>query len=393
MANIAFVSHLDANIYLFRLSWIKALAGKGFEISVVVPEGEYSDKLMEEGFKVINYNIRRGSINPLNALKNIFELYKIFRREKFDAVHLFTIQPVVYGSLAARLAEVPIIFSLIEGLGSLFTVKNLKNASLAFIVKLLLKIAFKLSTKVNFISRDDYEALKPLVNPAKVFLISSTGVDIDYFSLNKLDKEKLEALKQELKIKDNHIVITTIARLIWEKGIKEFVEAANLIGKKYDNIIFLIVGWIDRGNPSVVDENFIKESEKNPNVRFLGARDDIREILALTNIYVLPSYREGIPRTILEAMAMEKPVVTTNAPGCRLTVEDCVNGFWVPVKDSRALAEAIERLIIDKELRVKMGKAGKEKVVKEFSNEVVIRQILELYTEVTQLFCNGISEI
>ncbi len=377
---IAFISHFDGNIYLFRLSWIKALKDEGFEVYVLVPEGRYCEKLKKEKVKVINYKIKRGSLNPINALATVCNLYKIMKQEKFDLVQTFTLQPNVYGTIAAWLAGVPTVVNLVEGLGYVYTGNSFKQKILRAIFNILISFSFKKAKKIIFLNSNDLNTLGNLFNKNKAVIIRGTGINTEYYSPSNVDLKQVEKLRNELKIKGDDIVITIIARLYWSKGIREFVQAAKLLLNKYSNLKFLIVGPIDKGNPEAVPENFIKENT-NQFIKFLGERDDIKEILFLTDIYVLPSYREGIPRTILEAMSMKKPIVTTNAPGCKETVEDGHNGFLVPIKDVKKLAEAVETLIKDESLRNKMGYASREKVKKEFSDEIVVNKVLKLYKD------------
>ena len=185
-------------------------------------------------------------------------------------------------------------------------------------------------------------------------------------------------------------MVTMVSRLSLHKGVVEFVESADILLKKYENLLFLIVGWVDEGNPAAVTSDFIKNiSDKR--IKFLGQRSDIREILYLTDIFVLPSYREGTPLSILEAMAMEKPVVTTSAPGCREVVRDGINGFVVPLKDSFGLAVAIEKLFLDKPLRLKMGEAGRKIAQSEFSEQEAIMKTCKLIKDLECQFNIGSS--
>jgi N,N'-diacetylbacillosaminyl-diphospho-undecaprenol alpha-1,3-N-acetylgalactosaminyltransferase len=359
---------------------MKALLKEGFDVYAIIPKGDYSDKLRREGIKVIHYYVKRGGLNFINDFRTILNLYRIFKKQRFDIIHSFTIKPNIYSAISGKLAGIPIIINHIEGLGYIYTEDNLKTKLLRFIANNLYRISFNFAKRVIFQNPDDFIELSKLVDLHRTLIIKGTGIDTNYFSSENVDSIKVKSLREELKINSDKIVITLIARLQWSKGIKEFVESAKTVMKKYNNLLFLIVGWRDEGNPDVITEDFIKESS-NEFIKFIGKREEIKEILDLTDIYALPSYREGIPRTILEAMAMEKPVITTDAPGCKETVEDGVNGFLIPVKDSKALAGSIEKLILDKELRKKMGKASREKVIKEFSDEIVIEKILSLYKE------------
>jgi len=379
---VAFISHNDANIYLFRLSWIKRLEKEGFKVYVFTPSGKYCDKLKKEGIKVINYKFSRGNLNPLNLLYATFELYNILKKEHFDIVQTFTLQPNIYGTIAAKLAGVPIIVNMFEGLGYLFiNNKNIKKLILRKITNFILKFTLEKATKVIFLNQDDFNDLKHLFDNRKAIIINGTGVDIEHYSSNNVNLKYVENLKENLNIKNNDIVITLIARLCWSKGIKEFVEAAKILIRKYKNLKFLIVGPIDNGNPDRVDMKFIK-SNQNEYIKFLGSRDDIRELLFLTDIYVLPSYyREGVPRTILEAMSMGKPVITTNVPGCKETVKNGYNGILVPPRKVGELVRAIEILIKDKNIREKFGKNSRKLVEEKFSDSIITELIVNLYKE------------
>lgn len=377
-SKVAFLSHLDLNLYLFRLSWMKALMRRGFEVYAVVPRGDYADKLTAQSIKVIPYPIDRESLNPLKEIKIIYSLYKIFKKERFDLIHTFTIKPNIYGTIAGKLAGVPIIINTVTGLGYIYTIDNAMTKLLRIVLNLLYRICFKFAKKVIFQNTDDLCRLRNFLDSDnKALVIKGTGIDTVYFSPEEVDEKQVKHIKDEFGL-DGKLVITMIARLYWSKGVKEFIEAANELLKENKNLIFLIIGWIDEGNPDAISEEFI-QTNQNTFIKFLRKREDIREILYHTDVYVLPSYREGLPRTILEAMCMEKPIVTTNVPGCREVVENGINGFLVPAKNSKSLASAIEKLILDKEIREKMGRAGREKVIKEFSSEIIVDKIIKLY--------------
>ena len=354
---------------------------EGYDVYAIVPVGRYIDELKSEGIKVINYYLKRESLNPIREAKTLWQLYRIFKNYRFDIIHTFTIKPNIYGSIIGKLVGIPIIICHVTGLGYIHTLNNLRARLLRILSNLLQMVSFKIANKIIFQNSDDFNKLSFLLDKYKALIIKGTGVDINYFSLNNTDLERVKIIKNDMGL-NNKLIITFIARLYMSKGIKELIEAANTLNKKFKDIIFLIIGWIDKGNPDAISEKFIEES-KSSFIKFIGKRQDIREILYVTDIYTLPSYREGLPRTILEAMSMEKPVITTKVPGCRETVIDGINGLLVSAKDSKSLAGAIEKLISDKELREKMGKAGREKVIKEFSNEIITGKILKLYEELS----------
>ncbi|MEM3541463.1 MAG: glycosyltransferase family 4 protein [Candidatus Bilamarchaeaceae archaeon] len=382
---IAFVQDSDLHLFLFRLSWMKALKERGFRVYAIVPKGEYWQAFRANGIITIKCPIHEGNLDPLKAIFAIFQLYRIFRKERFKIVHNFTIKGIVLGTLAAKLAGIPIIVNQVTGVGYTYTDKRTQGKLLRFVISFLLFFSFCLSSKIVFQNTDDLETLKHLLKNKNIVIIKGSGVDTDYFSPQNVKPEEIEKLRKQLSVKKTDIVVTFIGRLLLHKGLNEFVEAARILLKNYQHIVFLVVGWLDKGNPSAVTRKFIQQAQQNPCIKFVGKRTDIREILALTDIYVLPSYREGVPRSTLEAMAMEKPIVTTNTPGCRETVEEGVNGFLVPPKDDKALAIAIEKLILDKDLRHRMGRKSREKVVREFSTNIVIEKVMSLYQDLLKM--------
>ena len=374
---IAFVSSLDLNLYLFRLSWVKALKTAGIDVCCILPKDDESKKTENEGIRVIYYYLNRRSFNPLQGVLTVYNLYQIFRKERFCAVHTFTIKPNIYGAIAAKLAGVPVVISQVTGLGYIYTANTFKAKFLKLFSDLLYKIVFKIATKIIFQNQSDFTALARLLDINKMVLIKGSGVDTDYYSTLNINDDEANNLKKDLHVA-GRTVVTLIARLYWSKGVKEFVDAAGLIHDKFKNILFLIVGWQDKGSPEVIPDKFI-EKQSCEFIRFLGKREDIRELLSITDIYVLPSYREGLPHSILEAMSMSKPVVTTEVPGCMEVVENGVNGILVPPKNSSKLAQAIVKLVLDSALRNRFGDAGRDKALKFFSNKIILKEVLNLY--------------
>ncbi len=380
---IAFLSHLDLNLYLFRLSWMKALLAEGHEVYAIVPAGKYFSRFEEHGIRTVKYDMDRRSANPFDGIATIFRLYRVMSRLKCDILHSFMIKPNIYGSIAGKLAGVPTIINHVTGLGYIYTEKSIKAALLKILVLFLYWIAFKIAKKIIFQNPDDLAEMSHLIKGEKAMIIKGTGIDVEYFSPGNVPASRADQLKDELKLPQDKLVITLIGRLLRHKGIRELIDAAGLLSERYDNLLFLIIGWKDEGNPAVVGDDLIESTKHNGNIRFLGERDDIREILSVSDIYVLPSYREGTPRTVLEAMAMSKPIITTDVPGCRQTVRDGVNGLLVPARDARALKKALERLIDDRELRHAMGRKSREKVVREFSDTIVIKEVMKVYAQLS----------
>lgn len=379
---IAFLSHVDYNLYLFRLPVMLELKRIGWEVYAICPKGEVSDRFDNLGIKHIEYKIERKNINPFREFKTLIELYKILKSLDLDILHTFTYKPNIYGTIAGRIARIPIIINLIEGLGSLYVEDNFKNRVLRYIVETMSRIAYKLSDKCIVMNSDDVEYLvhKKILPKDKAILIKSAGIDVDDFSPVKVNRQIIDKLKLELGLKSDQVVVLMISRLLIHKGIIEYLKAAEILKEKFrEKVEFLLVGSFDMGSPYNIQEEVLKDFIERKIIKFLGWRNDVKELLALSDIFVLPSYREGVPRTLLEAGAMEKPIVTSDAIGCREVVENGKNGFIVPVKDYKTLAEKIEILIINECIRREFGKKSREKVVNEFNIKNIVRDYLNLY--------------
>ena len=374
---IAFLSHLDLNLYLFRLPIMQALVKEGHEVYAVCPRGDKFDLFQKYGIKAVGYNIQRSSLNPFKEVKAIYNMYKVLKPLELDVLHTFTAKPNVYGTIAGKCAKIPTIINLVEGLGSFYVDESWKNMMMQKVIEALYKGVFLLSDQVVFVNSDDpkYLLSKNVIKEDKITIIRSVGIDTQRYNPAAVPKEEIVKLKKELQV-ENKLVVLMVARAIWHKGVREYYEAANTFAEN-ENIQFILVGDIDQGNPSSANEHFLKSSC----VLWLGHRDDIALLTALCDVYVLPSYREGVPRTLLEASSMAKPIVTTDTVGCREVVRDGVNGYLVPVKDSKMLAQKIEILIEEEDKRKIMGENGRIMAIKEFDVKNVVKQYLTLYKE------------
>ena len=367
---IAFLSHVDFNLYLFRLPIMQKLVSEGHEVYAITPRGEFFDKFQEFGIKTIEYKINRKSLNPLNELKAIKNIYEVIKPLGLDILHNFTVKPNIYGTIAGSKAKVPVVIATITGMGSFYIDTSLKAKLVKFIIENLYKVVLKKVSGVIFQNSDDlnYFVENRLLLKEKAFLVKSSGVDTEVFTPIPPN----ENLKKELKLKDE-IVILMVARAIWHKGIREYYESAKILNQKYKNIKFFLVGGVDEGNHSAVPKEFLESSR-------LNERSDIRELVSICDIFVLPSYREGVPRTLLEASSMAKPIVTTDTIGCREVVVNNINGFLVKLYDHQDLAQKIEILINDKKLREKFGNNGRIKAKNEFDVKVVVDKYISIYS-------------
>lgn len=375
---IAFLSHLDLNLYLFRLPIMQKLVEEGHKVYAVCPKGDYFDKFAEYGVEAIAYEIERSSLNPLKELKAVYNIYRAIKPLELDMLHTFTAKPNIYGTLAGKMAKVPHIINLVEGLGSFYIEDTRKNIIVRTIIEKLYKLVFMISDKVVFVNADDPDYLesKGVIKKSQIEVIKSVGIDTELFNPSLIKKESIKQLRKELNIEGKTVVLM-VARAIWHKGVREYYEAAKLLSK-YENVQFILVGDVDEGNPSSADKNFLESGD----ALWLGHRDDVLELTALCDIYVLPSYREGVPRTLLEAASMAKPIVTTNTVGCREVVKDAKNGFLVTVKNSKMLAEKIEYLLNNVSERNIMGENGRIMAINDFDIKQVVKQYLLLYQRV-----------
>jgi len=375
MAKVLMVAHWDWVLYNFRLPLARALREKGFEVIFVCPYGEYVPKLKEEGFCWIHWAIVRRSLNPVRELVAILHLASIYQREQPQIVHHFTIKPNLYGSIAAFLTGTRGVINTFEGLGFLFSEYPLA-ISLRGVVLPIAKLAFKVSRGWSiFLNYQDLETCLRLrlILPERAIVITGIGVDTRKFRPNH----------EFLSNKHEHpTIVLMAARLLWDKGVREFIEAARVLKARGLQVEFWLAGKPDNGNPMCVPEEFLKEWREEGLINWLGHRDDMPNLLQQVDIAVLPSYHEGVPRFLLEAAACGLPLVATDIEGCRVVVRDGVNGFLVPVKDPYALADAIETLIKKPELRRQMGIASRKIVEAEFDERIILNKWLALYDRV-----------
>lgn len=358
MKFLIIASH-PASILKFRGALIKALHKKGFEIHIAAPEfNNYSEEvevLKGLGYTLHDIPMQRTGTNPLRDAAAFSSLYLIMRKIRPSHVICYTIKPVIYGILAAWAAKVPNRFALITGLGYAFQqVEETGNRSkLQKLIHGLYKQALSKSTKVFFQNPDDlnlFKKLKLISLATPTVVVNGSGVDVSEYKAIPVPVSKDNA--PELRF-------LLIARLLGDKGIREYAQAAKIIKEKYPKTGFDLVGYID-SNPTAITQQELDIWIKEGLFNFWGRLSDVKPAIAKSSIYVLPSYREGTPRTVLEAMAMQRPIITTDAPGCRETVIDSYNGFLIPVKSVDKLVIAMEKFILNPELINTMGKASRK---------------------------------
>jgi glycosyltransferase involved in cell wall biosynthesis len=379
LPKLLFVGNTPFFIYNYLLGVIKAFRNDGFEVVLAAPEDEYSQTLRKEGFRCIPVSsLDRKGANGFRDIKLMMELYKIYSAEKPDLILHYTIKLNVYGTFAARLMKTPSV-STVTGLGWLFTEKTLVTLIGSFLYKILYKIAFSIALNVVFQNTNDqaFFIQNKLVRKEKTSLTPGPGVDTDYFSPESCQRVKRDQEK---------IVFLLLARMLWDKGIGELAEAARIVKKDYPFVEFWLVGPMDNENRAAISADAIKTWEEEGIFKYFGKTKDVRSFLCDCDVAVLPSYREGTASSLIEAMALGKPVITTDAVGCRDVVEEGRNGFVVPVKDYQALAHAMKRyILLSGEEKSKMGKYSREKALREFDKKIVIDVYRKIIGPVTGL--------
>jgi glycosyltransferase involved in cell wall biosynthesis len=367
---ILFVVTEDWYFVSHRLALAQAAKAAGHEVVVATRAGIDSAKITSAGIRLVPLELTRRGGNPLAELAGLVRLY---RRERPDIIHHVALKPVVYGTLAARLAHRPRLVNAVAGLGWLFTSRSSKARLLQPIARRVLGMLLKSRRGLVIVQNPDDAALlrSAGVPGSRLRLILGAGVDTSTFSPSAEPGAP--------------ITVMLASRMLRDKGVVEFVEAARLLGKtrgeRFPPVRHVLVGPIDSGNPAAIPEAELRAWEREGVIEWWGGRKDMPDVLQAAHVVCLPSYREGLPKVLLEAGACGRPLVATDAPGCREAVKDGHNGFLVPVRDAKALAAAIARLVDDPGLRERMGGHARELVLAEFSNATIIEQTLAVYRE------------
>ena len=351
-----------------------AEAAKDKAIEVIIGYGELGTAnpsiLEQKGFKLTFIPIKRGSINFLKDLKSMLHIWRFFKKEKPDIVHLVTIKPYLYGGAIARLAGVPCLVSAVSGLGTLFVHQNLKSRLIKSLLFPLFRLAFGHSNQIVILQNlDDEDILVRwgVLNKDKVRILKGSGVNLNKFNY----------FEESTGIP----VICFAARLLIDKGVNEFISAAKIIKNKGIQARFILAGDLDSRNPSGLKAIDLDKIKREGNVDILGYHQDIPNLYSKSHIICLPSYREGFPKALMEAAAAGRAVVTTNVPGCRDAIIPNKTGLLVPVRDSEALANAIEMLLKNSDKRKALGKAGRDLAEKEFKVENIVDAHLRIYKD------------
>jgi glycosyltransferase involved in cell wall biosynthesis len=368
---IALVASIAWTLWNYRLEFIKSLETAGYEV-ILLAADDASRLKLERSTRAKFFPLRqlsRSSLSPFQNFKFLLEIYFALRRRRPDAAFFFTIRPNTLGNLAAALAGIPTV-STVEGMG----ISASSHWWLRRLTQGLYRLAFRHASKVIFLNSEDLREFveQKVVSPSKALLIHGPGIDLQHFAPRAKAKPNAKT------------VFLFVARLLSEKGIREFVAAAQMLQNQGVNAEFRVLGSTDSGNPTTISDAELQSWVRAGIVQHLGFADDVRPALAESDVLVLPSYyREGVPRSVLEAMGMEKVIITTDNVGCRDTVEDARNGFLVPPRDVPALAEAMQKaLALSPAQRAEMGRYSRQKALAEFGDELVLPQYLNLVREI-----------
>lgn len=366
-------ANTDWYLYNFRRSLALSLRRAGYDVLLISPAGSYGTKLRDLGLRWEPLPMQRRSVNLLRELALLWYLVKLLRRERPTVVHGFTIKCAVYGSLAARIAGVSARVNAVAGMGYVFTSAQLKARILRPVVRGLLRLALGgKGARLILQNADDVELFKQtrLVEPKHIRLIRGSGVNCAQFSGVSARTPDGEGLR-----------VLLACRLLWDKGVDEYVAATRQLREQGRAIEALIAGTSDPGNPASIPESTVRRWVDEGTLTWLGHVDDMVSLLESVHVVVLPSYREGLPRTLVEAAACGLPLITTDVPGCREVVRDGIDGLLIPVKDSNALARAIQRLQDDPALARQLGDAARVKARTQFDERIVIQRTMDVYAE------------
>ena len=360
--NILFVGNTAWSMYNFRRSLFSKLITLNYTVTVVSPEDEfYQNKLSELGCNCISLNIASKGINPFTDIKLIWDLKAILKQIKPDFCFFYTIKPNIYGSIAAKSLNIKHI-AIVTGLGYTF----INNNIISLVAKTLYKYSLKSASEIWFLNSEDKETFfkYKLVDKTKASILKGEGIDLSHFTCTPLPLNTSFLL---------------IARMLWDKGVGEFVKAAKILKEKYPEVSFNLLGFIGVDNPSAISKKQIDEWTSSGIINYLGSTTDVRPYIKECNCLVLPSYREGVPVSLLEGAAMGRPLIATNAIGCKEAVDSGINGYLCNLKDAVDLAKAMEQIIrMSPEEKSKMGMAGRNKMEKEFDVKLVINRYIDI---------------
>lgn len=351
--------------------WLPLIEGarkSGLEVVVVTRTGSHVQKILQLGVRVIPFDISRRGSNLFRETVSILRLAQVYHKERPNIVHHVAMKPILYGSLVAHLMRVPHTVNWVAGMGWLFVSTGQRAKILRIIIQKALRVLLR-GTTIIVENIDDRSIIANIVGATQdIHLVRGAGVDTELYC----------PAPEPLGIP----LVVLPARMLWDKGVGEFVGAARLLLKRGVKVRFALVGEPDTENPASVPQRQLDDWQNEGVVEWWGRREDMPQVLAQAHIVCLPSYREGLPKALLEGASCGRPIVTTDVPGCREIVRDGYNGLLVEARNATALADALSKLLANSELRQQMGQNGRVCVLSEFSQERIVAQVLTLYREV-----------
>ncbi len=374
--SILIVANCYWYIYNFRLDLIKLLKNKGYKVIVIAPKDEYKTLVKKYVDDVKDWNLTRGSINPFWEIRSIIQLIFLYKEISPKLIHNFTIKPCLYGGLAARITSQKIVISHITGIGPSFFGFNKAIRVLSYLLKPIYKFSFSKNSKIIFHNKYDRDVFlnKKICKLKSSCIIEGSGVDTEKFKNNKIKTLYFDPIQ-----------ILFPARIIREKGFIELFETCLILWKEGYPFQLNIAGEIDLENKSTLTQKEINDISMNKNINFYGKVTDMKSIYSKTDIVVLPSWREGLSKSLIEAASMGLPIIATDVPGCKEIIENKKSGILIPLKNKFLLKKAIKKLIQNPKLGINYGIKAREIVKNKFEVSHINKKILELYKQIISI--------
>jgi len=366
------------------MPWVRLLRENGYKVYAVVASGAWNDLIVEGGAEYVEWKLSRSGRNPFSEVRSVLGLTRILRRIKPDIVQNFHTKPNIYAPIASKLARVPVSVSTVTGLGYTFVERSGLGSKLGRRMNLsMYSFSNRLASEVTFQNPDDMDLLranKGLSQTKGKMIPGGSGVDVTEYKPNTRKSPEAIELRRSLGIAPDAFVALFVGRLQLDKGLVEFVEAARQINSRRSDIVFVMVGAPDPGNKRSVSEQTLSQWNSEGNVVLTGRREDVPSVMAMANTVAAPTfYREGLPRTLLEAAATGLPLIGTDMPGVREAINNDENGILIPTRDSSALAMAVEELADDPQKAERYGRASLDRAINEFDHRRVIDEYLKMY--------------
>ena len=376
---VLLIENSGADFYKSRLKLALYLQDSGHEVSALVPDDGYVDLIEERGLRVFHYPMERSDKGAFQILRLIRSYRNIIKKERFDLIHSFRFQPNFIVSVASLFLPPKIVLH-ITGLGIAYANKSLKYKILRSISQMLYFFKFLVSDLIIVQNPDDIKSLWfTKFNSRKTKIVLGSGIDLDHYSQ---DEKVRQEIRKSFGLSSDDLLFICVTRLLWEKGIKEMTEAFSDIQIENSKIKLFIVGWSDVDNPRHIPQDFIDGFKDNKNILFTGNQKNINNLLSAADVFIYPSYyREGIPRAILEALAMKLPIITTKTPGCRLTVRENKNGILIAPRSKEAIRQAIIDILPRKSEYKTMGNESRILAEQLFSDVIIFKEIVQAYRE------------